>query len=208
MHKLSREDRTLINQILTPSWLSGLIAVIAGLAICIGVGVAFHYNNTSVQQQIISWQQSKPQRALTTPDQELEENDQPTLAGSWPLILLWSAVGLVVYAIAAYIVHSIQSAKQLKDSLGYTHTDRTTVIKSTIEHFLIRFIALLLFVGGCSLFVNRVIPYSITAARSAAVDLFSASGTVSFILSFASVTISLHILTVLLRLALARPRVF
>lgn len=208
MHKFSKEDKELVGQILTPSWLSGLIAVVAGLAISVGVVVAFHYNNTSIQQQIITWQQAQPQRTLTTPDQELVENDNPTLQGSWPLILLWSAVGLVVYAIAAYIVHTIQSAKQLKDSLDYTNINRTTVLKSTIEHLLIRFIALVLFVCGCSLFVNRVIPYSITAARVTAIELLSVSGLISAILSFASIAISLHILTILLRLSVARARVF
>lgn len=208
MYKISDEDKQLIGQILSPSWLSGLIAVVAGLTICIGVGVVFHYNDTAVQKQIIAWQQSKPQRALTTPEQTLQENDKPTLKGSWPLILLWSVIGLLVYSIAAYIVHSIQSAKQLRDTLDYTNVNKETVIKSTVEHLLIRFMALILFVAGCSLFVNRVIPYSITAARVTAIDLFSISGILAAVLSFASVAVSLHILTILLRLTVARPRVF
>lgn len=208
MHKLSSQDRELIGKILTPSWLSGLIAVVAGLTICIGVVAVFHYNDTSVQKQIIAWQQSRPQRQLTTPDQTLAENDKPTLSGSWPLIVIWSLIGLGVYSIAAYIVHSIQSAKQLRDSLDYANVQRETVIRDTIEHLVIRFIALILFVLSCSLFVNRVIPYSITAARVTAIDILSVSGLLAAILSFASVAISLHLLTILLRLTLARTRVF
>src|ERR1700751_5790038 len=76
--------------LLTPSWLSGLLAVTAGLVVSVGVIIVFSLNNSSVQQQLIAWQSTKAGPALTTPDHTLPENDHPTLRGSWPLILVWS----------------------------------------------------------------------------------------------------------------------
>lgn len=208
MHKLSREDRQAISLLLTPSWMSGLIAVLVGLIVCVGVITIFNYNNTDVQKQLITWQQSKPDRKLTTPDQVVEADDTPTLQGSWPLIVLWSVIGLLVYGIAVFIVHSLQSAKQITDSLGYVNAKPETVLISTAEHILIRLLALGVLIGGAYLFWYKVIPYAINAARVAALDSLSFSGAMAALLSFVSIALSLHVLTIFLRLSLARTRVF
>ncbi len=208
MLKLSREDKKAIGLLLTPSWLSGLIAVLAGLIVCVGTIAIFHYNDTTMQKQLIGWQQSKPEKALTTPDQVLEENDKPTLKGSWPLIVVWSLTGLVVYLIAVYIVHSIETTKRFADSMDYVNSHPETVLVATAERATLRIVSFIFLLATAYLVWHKVIPYGIMAGRVAALDLISLGGILSALLSFAVVALSFHVLAVLLRLSLGRPRTF
>ena len=204
--RLSSQDRHEIGLLLTPSWLSGLIAVVIGLTIGVGVIITFEAHNSLLQQQLLSWQQ--PQAALTTPSQTLTQNDRPTLSGSWPLLVLWSLAGLVVYIIAASIVHSLAQAEELRESLDYVNAKPRSALASTAEHILLRIIAVILLVVFLIAFWHQIIPYSITAAHASASDLWSLDGGLYALLAVALIAISIHIQAILLRLSLGRARVF
>jgi hypothetical protein len=208
MLRLSAEDRRLLGLLITPSWLSCLVAVVVGLALSIGVIIAFEAHNSQLQQQLLSWQQTKPQPALTTPDQTVIENDRPTARGSWSLLLVWSLVGLLVYGFVAVTVRSIARAEALRESLDYVNARRGTMLASTAEHLLLRLNATALLVGCAIAFWRQIVPYSITAAHASATDIISLYGGLYALLAFALVAVSLHIQTILLRLALGRTRVF
>jgi len=208
MIKLSSEDRRAIGLLLTPSWLSGLVAIVIGLVISAGVITAFELHNSSLQQQLITWQSTQPQRALTTPDQTINSNDRPTLQGSWPLVLLWSLAGLVVYGIAAAIVQSIARAAELEKSLDYVHANRHSMLAETAEHLLLRLTAVIVLVVLAVVFWRQIIPYSITAAHASAADLLSIDGGLYALLAFVLIAVTVHVQTVFLRLALGRARVF
>lgn len=208
MFKLSDQDRRLIGILLTPSWLSGLLVIVAGLVVCVGVIAAFEAHNSPIQQQLVAWQQNKPQPALTTPEQVLPENDKPSLRGSWPLLVVWSLIGLVVYAIATTIVGSIARAEQLRESLDDVHARPRDLLESTAEHILLRVVALIILLVLVQIFVKQLLPYSITAAHASAADVLSPSGALYALLSFAMVTISLHVQVIFLRLTVGRVRLF
>jgi hypothetical protein len=205
---LSQEDRRSLGLLLTPSWLSGLIAVVAALIISAGVIIAFEVNNSALQQQLIAWEQTKPQPALTQPGQSLPENDHPTLQGSWPLLLLWSLVGLLVYIIVAAFIHDLNRAKELRDSLNYVNARPQAALATTAEHVVLRIIAAAVLVVFAAFSLREIVPYCITAAHASASDFWSVDGGLYALLSFALIAISAHVLAVLLRLALGRPRVF
>src|SRR5437868_2619258 len=96
----NQPNQQLIGKLLAPSLFSAAVAIFAGLVVTIGVIAAFETHDSSVQQQLVAWQPEVTQQTtLTTPGQSLPENDHPTLKGSWPLIILWSFVGLAVYAV-------------------------------------------------------------------------------------------------------------
>lgn len=208
MLKLSQHDRTHIAEILKPSWLSGLVAIGVGLAITVGVIVAFSLHSSNVQLQLEAWQHTQPQRTLTTPDQELEENDRPTLQGSWPLIVVWSLIGLVTYTIAIGIIHTLTRAADLKKSLSYVNAKPLSLLAQTAEHFLLRGLAAGIFVGLLVLFFKRIIPYGITAAHASAADVISIDGLLDASLAFTMIALSLHIQTVFLRLSFGKSRLF
>ena len=208
MPRLSDEDSRLLKLLLTPSWLSGLVLVVAGLVISVGVIVAFEAHNSQLQQQLIAWEQTLPQPALTTPGQAVTQNNRPTAQNSWTLLLLWSLVGLLVYALVATIAHSIARAEGFRESLKYVHANPQTMLASTAEHLLLRFIAALTLAGFATAFLKQIVPYAITAAQASAGDVLSLDGVLSALLSFGLIAVSLHLMTILSRLALGRVRVF
>lgn len=208
MSRLSDEDRKAFELLVKPSWLSGLIAVIVGLVISIGVIVAFEAHNSTLQQQLMGWQQTRPQPTLTTPGQTVVENDHPTLKGSWSLLLVWSLVGLLVYGLVATIVHSIGQAEGLRESLHYVNARPHTMLTSTAEHVLLRVIAAITLVVFAMAFWRQVIPYSIQASDASAADVISFYGLLYAVLSFALIALSLHAQTILLRLTMGRARLF
>lgn len=208
MLKFSTEDRRLLGVLLKPSWLSALVAIVAGLVVSVGVITAFELHNSTVQQQLVAWQQTKPQPALTTPDQTLPENDRPTVAGSWPLLVVWSLIGLAVYVIATAVVRSLAQAEALRESLDDVHARPRQLVATTVEHVLLRVVALIILVILFRVFLKQLLPYSITAAHASAADFWSATGILYACLSFAMIVVSLHIQTIFLRLSLGRARIF
>lgn len=208
MSALNEADKNHLNLLLTPSWLSGLLAVSAGLIITIGVIVVFSLHTSGVQQQLTAWQINKPQRALTTPDEVLAENDRPSLSQSWPLVVVWAGIGLAVYAVAAAIVRSLSNAEDLRESLDYVNARPHELLKETIEHAALRFAAAILLVALTLAMIKKVLPYCITASHASAGDILSPVGILYMLLSFAVLVISLHIETILLRLTLGRVRIF
>jgi|GEM_PF-1039499 len=205
---ISKQNQKVISQLLAPSSLSGLLAILIGLVITGGVLIVFATNDSAVQQQLIAWQPHNTPKALTTPSQHLEESDKPTLKGSWPLLIVWSGVGLIVYGIAMAIVRSISSAKELTEELEYVNAKPVLELEIAVEHFIGRFVSATIAIGLCAVFVKQVIPYSITAAHAAAADILSGTGLEYSLLSFAIVVVTLHIITIFSRLAVGRVRIF
>ncbi len=199
-----------LNLILRPSWLSGFIAILAGLVVTLGVIVAFSANNSQIQQQITVWQEATPTHdsALTQPDQVLHENDKPTLQGSWPLLIFWSVLGLGVYALATFIIKSIGHAEAFRESLNYVHADKHLMLQTVGQHIAIRLGTIGLWALFAAMFFKYVIPYSITAAHASAADVMSVYGVVYAVASFLSIAVSMHAHAIFMRLSIGKVRVF
>ena len=208
MSELSNTDRRQIGLLLGPSWLSGLVAIVLGLVVSLGVVIAFGVNNSGLQQQLMAWQQTQPAHPVVSSQQNLPENDHPTLRGSWPLLLVWSLTGLVVYGIVTAIIRDIGRAEEIRESLDYVNSRPQTLLATTARHVLLRVMAAVLLVAFGSFFLRQIIPYSLTAAHASASDLVSLDAGLYVLLSFGVVVVSLHIQTILLRLALGKTRLF
>jgi hypothetical protein len=205
MIKLSGQDRKLIGLLLTPSWISGLVAIVVGLVVSIGVIVVFDANNSLLQQQLLSWQQ--PQSSVPIQQQTLPQNNNPSIKSTWPLLIVWGLVGLVVYIIVTAIVRSASQAEDLRESLGYVNAKPYAILASTAEHVVFRVLAAVILVSFTLSIWHQVVPYSITAARASDADIVSLDGGLYALLSFALIAVSLHIETVLLRLTMGRARI-
>ncbi|GAC1501705.1 MAG: hypothetical protein NVS1B10_06040 [Candidatus Saccharimonadales bacterium] len=204
----SVDKESVIGELIKPSWLSALIAILIGLLLSAGVIVAFQAHNSPIQQQLIVWQQNKPQPELTLPDQVLPENNRPSIKGSWPLLIVWSLIGLLVYTISTMIVRSFIRAKETEESLDYVNAQKSVLIKSTLEHLLLRAIAFAILIVQIMVFWKIVIPYSITAAHASASDLISISGIVYVFLAFLVNLVVIHAITICIRLTAGKSRLF
>jgi len=204
---LQKHDKKMIGLVLTPSWFSGLLAVVIGLFITVGVIVVFSLSTSSIQHYLLSWQQSqaKPvQPVVYNPTVE----QKPTIQNSWSLLLVWGVVGLIVYAISTAVIHSLDQARGIKNSLQYVNANPGAIIANAIENIVLRVVAAVALGILLAEFIKKVIPYSITAAHASAVDFFSLSGVLYAFLAFAMIVVSLHLQTVFLRLSLGKVRIF
>jgi hypothetical protein len=207
MRPSTRAYRDIIT-VLSPSWLSGLLAVTIGLVITGGVIITFSFNNTSFQQQLVAWQSTQPTKALTTPDQTLTQNDRPTLAGSWPLLTVWGLVGLLVYALTMAIVRAITNANELRESLNYVNADHHSQIETVTEQLVLRIVSAAILISLLAVFIKQVVPYSITAAHATSSNIISLDGGLYALLSFLMVVLSIHLQTIFFRLSMGKVRVF
>ncbi len=196
--------------LLSPSWLSGFISIIVGLFIASGVILTFSTHTSQFQQQLQSWQHAeKPMHPLDTPGQSVVINsNRPTFKGSWSLIVFWSLIGLVVYAIASSIAKSIAEAEAFRESLDYINAQKDSMLKVAAERIVERLVVLGVWALFSYMFIKLVIPYSITAAHASAAEVLSPQGIVFAFLSFIAIALSLHLHAIFLRLYVGKVRVF
>lgn len=209
MIRLSAEDKNALLLVVTPSWLSGLIAVASGLAITIFVIGAFSLDNSSVQQQLLIWQQTQPtvEPARTAPGTYVAST-KPTLQNNWPLIIIWAIVGLIVYGICASLLRSLSRAAELKQSLNYVHAKPELLLRNAAQHIALRVVAGVVLIVLLQAFVRQILPYSITAAHASAADFLTVEGILYALISSTIVMVSLHLITIFTRLTFGRVRVF
>lgn len=207
MPKLSQDDTQALLKVLTPSWLSGLVAVLVGLTLTAGVIVGFSMNNSVINQQLAAWQQDQPEPDRTEPGEYLE-TPQPTLQTTWPLMVVWAVIGFFVYSVAAAVIRSLTRAAELKASLKYVNAQPDIVLKTAVEHILLRLVAGIVLVVLATVFIQQVVPYAITAALASAGDLVSVTGVAYALLAFTVLVLGLHLQAIFLRLTFGRIRIF
>ncbi len=190
-----------------PSWLSGLIAVLAGLAVTVGVALAFSFNNSQIQQQLAGLQDTSSP-TLTLPGEAPPGTTQNSLQNTWPLLGFWAVVGLVIYFVVETSIQLFQQAEEFREELGYVNAKRDRLIRTAVEYLGVRLLAVLIWLIFIEIFFKRIIPYSILAAHAGVSDLRSWQSFLYMLTSFFMIAVSLHLHTIFLRLSLRRPRVF
>lgn len=198
---------TRLDKLLEPSWLSGLIAVIAGLVVTIGVILAFSFNNSQIQQQLTGLQNTTAP-TLTLPGQNPPGGTKNSLQNTWPLLGFWAIIGFVVYFVVETVAQGVHNLEELREEMGYVHAQRDILLKTAVEYLLIRLLTVIVWLFFIEVFFKRIIPYSILAAHASTADLHSGQSFIYALVSFFMITASLHLHTIFLRLSLRRTRVF
>src|SRR4051812_31149283 len=93
------KNRPQLGQVLSPSWLSGLMSVVIGLAVVIGtVGLA-HYNGSNFQL-LRDQSQASQTRPIIDDYEELDTSFSANqLLSDIPLLAFWGGIGLVAYSL-------------------------------------------------------------------------------------------------------------
>jgi len=196
-----------LDELLQPSWLSGLIAVTVGLVVTVGVLLVFSFNNSPFQQQLTSLQNTSSP-TLTLPGQAPPGTTENSLENTWPLMGFWALVGLVIYFIVETVVNVFHNIEELREEMDYVHARRDLIVRTTVEYLLIRLLAVTVWLFFIDMFFKKIIPYSILAAHAAASDLHTWQGYLYALMSFFMIATSLQLHTIFLRLSLRRTRVF
>ena len=195
----------LLGQLLTPSWLSGLISVTASLAIVITSVAIMHYNGSSIQflRQTESSKQSLIAQNSDTVDSNLEDS---WFISDIPLLVFWAGIGLLVYLLLIQIVRAFTRVIDLEHSLDYVHVNRQQLIRQALLKFAARAVILVIWFLYIQFTIHVLIPYVVALAYAASGELGWLTDAVYLLVATLLMIITIHIHTVMLRLLLLRPR--
>jgi len=194
---------------LKPSWLSSLVAVLAGLFVTGGVILAFSFNSSQIQHQLISYEStSAKQPALTLPGQAPPNSAVDSLQNTWPLIAFWAVIGLVVYFVAETVYGLVSGAEEFSKELNYVHAKRTNLITSAVLDVVFRLILSTIWLVVIDLCLKKLLPHSIDLSQRAATEHNLTRGIIYGVESFLIILISVQVNIDFLRLILKKTRVF
>ncbi len=203
---VSKGDLNAFGRLLTPSWLSGLVVVVASLAIVFGAIGELHYSGSAWQQLLAA--QHGAGKPLSVNSQTLSNNiTASTFVSIVPLLIFWAGIGLIVYWFAAGIVGAFQNLIDLKQEMNYVHANRNVLIRQSIIHLLVRLIVLVVWIVYIRYSLHFLLPYVIAMAY--------AGGGLGWLKDSAYIAgavgvsiVGLHLHSVMLRLLLLKPRLF
>lgn len=194
---------------LAPSWLINFIGITAGLLLVGFTFVSYHYQGSTLQQQIFETQQ----KASDAPDtsgsyQTIADNlSENAFIGQLPLLLVWAAVGLGVYYVAMAIAQSFGKVSSFHKSMNYVHASREQMLKEALKTLAVRMgatIALLLFIQLTS---SVFLPYVLAAVHSAAGNIASTDA-LFIVVALLMVYAVTYVGAMLLRIIWQRARIF
>jgi hypothetical protein len=201
-------DETTINHrrliaLLSPSWLSGLMAAFGGLGITIGIILDFSVKHSSAGQSLMNlstMQQSAPQ-PLTQPGVI-----NTSLENTWPLIAFWAVVGLVVYFIAETIVKALREVAEFRDELSYVHANPDKLYRAALRSFGVRLLIIIIWFIFIDSFFKVILPQCVTWSYAAATNLTQIHAVTDAILAIVVIALSLHLHTIFMRLTFGKVR--
>lgn len=194
--------------LLQPSWLSGLIAGFASLAVVGGMVIVSNYQGSSLQQELFeakAGQSTASVLGFRTITDNLASN---SVVSNLPLFLFWAALGVIVYFFAVSLWEVFGKAEELREELDYVNAPKKHLVRTVILHLLVRLLCLGIWLAYLQLFLRVILPYVLAAAHVAAVNLVSASGIGYTLLALAMLFVALQAHVVFLRLVWLRLRVF
>ncbi len=214
LFSVSKHDKLVLNYLLLPSWLSGLLVGLASVlivAVAVSSSVRYYGNSLggTLQQLFNLYHAGHPPTSVSTTYQTLGNNfSASTLVSDIPLFIFWAGVGLVVYSFAANIFNALQNVADLKAELTYVNADRHELLLAAFEHLAIRLAVLVLWVPFLLLTGHVLLPYTIAVAHAGTGTISSWLAAGYIIWAVFLLALCLHIHTVLLRVLLLKPRVF
>lgn len=201
-------DKRLFKDLVLPSWLSGLLAISVSV-ILIGLTVALtHFSNT-VKQSLLGLQHVSTQSSVGAKAIMVSDNFASNAALNNVLIfLLWGSIGLMVFSIVQAILTEVRRANNVIRELNYVNADRRSILREAFMRETIKVIAFVLFWLLVRYAIYTAAPYTIAVAHTLAVHPGEIATWGRIIYAALLCILTLHILTVLLRLTFLRPRMF
>lgn len=165
--------------------------------------VVTYYDGSFFDQQLDAWRTALERTSVSEPYSmyagEPATTEQITNVGF--MALLWAAFGALLYFFAAACVNAFRSR-------GHVHMRNAQLLAIAFVHLLIRGLALCVLLLGLWIFIHKIILYAFGAAYVAGINADGWQGTGLILLSLLLLATGMHMLVVLLRLFLLRPRLF
>lgn len=195
--------------LLTPSWLSGFVAVVATLVVVVGTIIITRLQGSSLQKDFFVLDNANNVPSASETYQSLTSNlaTNPIIS-NLPLFLFWAGLGLVVYFLATSIYSALTEVAEVREEMGYVNDPRHQLVREAIQQMVLRVVTFAVWIVYLQVFLRMILPYTMAAAHVAGTNLSSLNGVEYGAIAFVVMILSLHLHTVLLRLAFLRPRLF
>ena len=204
----SADNHKLFIILLTPSWLSGLVAVVASLAVMVTTVMALHFPGSSLQL-LLDDHKGNTSPSLSTGSLAVSNNfSSNQLINDIPLFVLWGCVGLLVYSLIISTANTLGGAGELMAELNFTHVKRWRLLGQELGRLLIRVIVLVGWVLFTEITVHTILPYVIALTQFASSAVGVMNTVLDAALAFVVLTACLHLHVILLRLLMLKPRLF
>ncbi len=206
LFSISRHESRLLDYLLLPSWLSGLITVTVSLFVVLGANILSQHTDGTLRQLFTV--QSSTTSVNTDYDTIGNNLSANSLISNIPLLIFWAATGLIVYSFVINLLTAFSKVAHLKAEMNYMHADRKQLQREAVEHLIVRLIVLAVWFPLLHFSTHVVLPYAIAVGHVAIgiVGLLPAIGYTLWGISL--LVICLHLHTIMLRLLLLRPRLF
>ncbi len=204
---LSKDDLNELGVLLSPSWLSGFVAMVASLALVSGASVLLHYNGSS--WQLLLTGQRHQVGAIETNFVDFEHKfDTNVLISNLPLFIFWAGIGIIVYYLILAVINALRSVAELEEEMKYVHADRHILLRQALLHLFVRISSLVVWIFYVRFTLHLLLPYTIALSYAGSGDSGWLYDILYLISAVALGAITLHVHTVLLRLLVLKPRIF
>jgi hypothetical protein len=193
---------------ITPSWLSGVIAIVLGLVMTAGLVIIINLKDNGTIQAIDSVIKARPSHLLLTLPGQNSSHDTSSLASTWPLLAFWAFIGLIAFVITEEIVKSFTKSKHFLEELHYVNARPKDNLRFAIIKLSTRLAILITWLVFTNLFFKEIMPWSIKIANTYSQHLEELKAYEKLAESFIVTTLCLHLHTVFMRATIGKPRLF
>ncbi len=191
-----------------PSWASGFLAVTVSILL-IGLTVVLTHFGDTVQQSALGLQHAYSQSSIGARAIMVSNNfASNSILNNVLIFLLWGSIGLMVYSVVQASVTELKRANNVIQELHYINADRRTILRETFIRECIKIIAFVCFWLLLRYTVFKLVPYTIAVSHTLALHPAALTPWLRCAYVALLCILTLHFLTVLLRLTLLRPRLF
>jgi hypothetical protein len=200
------KERRALGLLFGPSWFSGLIVILAALALVISTVVAMNFHGSSLEFLIND--KPEPQVTSTTVQSIDDRFSSNALISNIPLFIFWGAIGVIAYTFTMSIIGALQNVVDLREEMDYVHVNRRQLLREAGTHLIVRLVALLAWLAYANFSLHFLLPYVVASAQAGSGGLGWLASTGYIVWAIVVATITLHIHVVLARLLWLRPRLF
>ena len=160
--KNSRESKKL-DILLRPSWLSGLLVVLASAVIVFGAIGLVNYSGSDIKLLVDLQAQQSESVSNNSQAIDIQYSDN-RLVSSIPLFIFWAGVGMIAYSFTMAIFGKLQDAAELSAEMEYVHADKRSMRRQAIEKVLLRALTLAVWLVFIQITLHLILPYSLAVA--------------------------------------------
>ena len=197
----------LFGLLLTPSWLSGCLSILAGIGAAAAVRLQQGYEGIP-GQQIFAWQYSSPNSSLGGLLRHAQGGRLGIFLSQAQVYALWFGIGLLVFIVIRALYESLSHSSQSLRELNYVHADRTRLLRELYARLLVRIATLAAWVILSVFTLRMVIPDALDAVHFAYGHLNHPAGYWLLGTAMLAVALCAHLHVVLVRLLVGRPRLW